>query len=233
MQNKRGFIEYHISQDVEAFSIGKDAELPYDVIQPHQIHGDCVAVVTDRNTKRSDLEGIDALVTNLSDCPIAVRTADCVPILLYDPKKKAIAAVHSGWRGTVKMIVNTTIETMERQYGTKPSDLLAVIGPSIGPESFFVHGDVREAFLTAGFPVELICWPISDNSFLIDLWKANSWLLEQNGVNSNNIQITGICTYIHHDELYSARYEKNNKCGRNINVIKLKNKQHLDINRNK
>jgi copper oxidase (laccase) domain-containing protein len=58
--------------------------------------------------------------------------------------------------------------------------------------------------------------------FLIDLWKANKWLLEQAGVNPNNIQISGICTYTHHEEFYSARYEKDNKCGRNINVIKLK-----------
>ena len=216
------FLQYHINPEIEAFSTGKDTVLPYYVVQPHQVHGDNIAIVIDRNTTRGQLEGIDALITNQCDCAIAVRTADCVPILMFDPDRKVIAAVHSGWRGTVKGIVQKVINKMKEEFGTQSEAILAVIGPSIGPESFSVHEDVRDAFQHAMFPMNDICKPKEIGSFLIDLWKANKWLLEQAGVNPNNIQFSGICTYIHHEEFYSARYEKDNKCGRNINVIKLK-----------
>lgn len=216
---------YNLGNDcVEAFTLGKASEPPYYVVQPHQVHGDRVAVVIDKETTREQLEGIDALITNQIDCPIAVRTADCVPILLFDPIQNAVAAVHAGWRGTAKRIVEKTISRMSVEYGTKPDDILAVIGPSIGPDSFFVHDDVKQVFSVGGFPIDLICKAHGTDAYLIDLWFANKWLLEQTGVKTNNIQITGICTYFHHDKFYSARYEKNNKCGRNINVIKINNK---------
>lgn len=215
-------IRYDINPCVETFTIGKDTDLPYEVIQPHQIHSDSIAVIDDRNTSREDLRGIDALITNLVDCPIAVRTADCVPILLYDPTKKVVAAVHSGWRGTVLRIVCKVIGKMQESFGSNPNDLHAVIGPSIGASSFSVHDDVRIAFENASFPMDVICKPYGIDTYLIDLWKANKWLIETSGVKPTNIQVSGICTFVHHDEFYSARYEHNNKCGRNINVIRIK-----------
>lgn len=192
------------------------------MIQPHQIHCDSIAVIDNRNTKRDALLGIDALITNLVDCPIAVRTADCVPILLYDPIKKVVAAVHSGWRGTVLRIVNKVIGKMKEMFGSNPNDLHAVIGPSISVSSFSVHDDVRIAFEKASFPLGDICKPNGSDTYLIDLWKANKWLLEASGVKPTNIQVSRICTFEHHNEFYSARYEHNNKCGRNINIIRMK-----------
>lgn len=126
--------------------MGKGSQIPDGVIQPHQIHSDHISIISNRNTRREDLYGIDALITNLIDCPIAVRTADCVPILLYDLENNVIAAVHSGWRGTVLKIVQKVIIKKKEVFYTKPESIKAVIGPSIGPESFFVHEDVREAF---------------------------------------------------------------------------------------
>ena len=116
---------------------------------------------------------------------------------------------------------------MSDEFGTSPCDLFAVIGPSIWPESFCVHEDVRVSFQNSWFPMDEISRQKEIDSYLIDLWKANRWLLEQSGVKPNNIQITGICTYIHHDQFYYARYERNNKCGRNINVIMLKGRCDL------
>lgn len=213
---------YPIDKEFEAFTTMIGSELPYYVIQPHQIHGDRVEIVDRPNMTREDLEGVDAIMTNLIDFPIGVRTADCVPVLLYDPVKRAIAAVHSGWKGTVLRISQKTINEMILHYGTNPSDLRAVIGPCIGPEAFTVHDDVESAFSKAGFPMELISKQRNKDEFTIDLWKANKWILEKTGVQPANIHISGICTYTRHNDFYSARYEHNNKCGRNINVIRIK-----------
>lgn len=221
---------YTIAEGVEAFSTERDAELPYYVVQPHQVHGIEIREVTDPMTTREQLEGVDALITNVPGVAISVRTADCIPVLLYDPVHKAIAAVHAGWRGTVQRISQKVIDFMHELYGTNGADLKAVIGPGIGPESFQVGQEVADAFLEAGFPIGQIlkdCGPkapTADNpmngGLHIDLWLANQLLLEQSGVKSQNIQVAGICTYRNNDRFYSARRE-GTKCGRIINCIKL------------
>lgn len=213
---------YDIDEKVEAFSTRKGSSLPYNVIQPHQIHGDAIAIIKDPNIEREKLRGIDALITNLENCAIAVRSADCVPLLLYDSVCNVIAAVHSGWRGTVKKISQAVIREMHNQLGTNAKDLKVIIGPSIGPESFFVKQDVVTEFNKAGFPTNKVCVSSAKDTYTIDLWAANVWLLQEFGVQKENIKVTGICSYIHHDEFYSARYEKDNKCERTINVIKIK-----------
>ena len=86
---------YNLSECVVAFSTMREAVMPFPVLQPHQVHGDKVVVVENRHVTRNDLQGVDALVTSLPDFAIGVRTADCVPILLYDEKEKVIGAVHS------------------------------------------------------------------------------------------------------------------------------------------
>ena len=215
-------LQYNIADGVTAFSTMRNAELPYPVLQPHQIHGDEVAVVESRTLTRDDLQGVDALITALDDYPIAVRTADCVPVLLYDPVQRVVAAVHSGWRGTVKRISQKTMRIMCERFSTSPSDFMAVIGPSIGPDSFEVGQEVVEAFRDAGFPVADINRPkegVPEKSY-IDLWKANAWLLEEMGVKAENIQVAGIDTYQRNDLFFSARHE-GRKCGRIINVIRM------------
>ena len=221
---------YTIADGVEAFSTERDSELPYYVVQPHQVHGTEIREVTDPMTTREQLEGVDALVTNVPGVAISVRTADCIPVLLYDPVHKAVAAVHAGWRGTVMRISQKVISEMQQRYGTDATDLKAVIGPGIGPESFQVGQEVADEFAKAVFPMEQIlkdCGPkasTADNPMAgglhIDLWRANEWLLEQSGVKTQNIQVAGICTYRNNDRFYSARRE-GIKCGRIINVIKL------------
>ncbi len=147
---------YHLGPGVEAFTTRRDSVLPYLVIQGHQVHGSRVAIVDRQDMTREDLEGYDALVTNLPGVSIGVRTADCVPILLYDPGKRVIAAIHSGWKGTVQMISRKVIGILEDRYETKPSDLQAAIGPCIGLESFQVGEDVAAVFKDAGFPMDRI-----------------------------------------------------------------------------
>lgn len=223
---ENNLLTYDLGPGVEAFSTERDAALPYPVIQGHQVHGSRVAVVDRPGMTREELEGYDAFVTNLPGIAIGVRTADCVPVLLHDPVRRAVAAVHAGWKGTVLHIVQATVDALRQEYGCSPSDLSAVIGPSIGPDSFQVGEEVAEMFKDAGFPMEDI-WsfrgagdgsPMSSGHH-IDLWKANRWLLEQAGVPRESILTAGIDTYTT-EAFFSARRE-GTSCGRIINAIKL------------
>ena len=221
-------MKYQIAEGVEAFSTERDEVLPFYVVQPHQVHGCVIREVTDPNTTREELEGVDALVTDVPGVAISVRTADCSPVLFYDPVHRAVAAVHDGWRGTVQRLSQKVIAFMHERYGTNAADLKAVVGPGIGPESFQVGQEVVDAFSDAGFPIGQIVTdcgpkaPTADNPMAgglhIDLWRANQWLLEEVGVKA--IQVSGICTYRNNDRFFSARRE-GTKCGRIINCIKL------------
>lgn len=219
-------LTYDLGPGVEAFTAGRDAALPCPVIQGHQVHGKRVAIIDRPDLTRADLEGYDAFVTNLPGVAIGVRTADCVPILLYDPVWKTIAAVHAGWKGTVLNVIKDAIEVMQNEFGTKAENLKALIGPAIGPDSFQVGEEVVELFRSAGFPMAEIHTfrgdgdgsPMSGGHH-IDLFKANRILLENAGVKAANIQIIGIDTFTD-SRLYSAR-RQGAACGRNINAIKL------------
>ena len=211
-------IYYNLGEGVEAFSTNRGDSLPYNVIQGHQVHDDRIAVITSPLTTRDDLEGYDAFITSLPGCAIGARTADCVPILLYDSKRRVVAAVHSGWKGTVKRISQKTIRKLISDFDTNPSDLRAVIGPSISVDAFEVGEEVVSAFLNANFPNDIV---VREGYIKphIDLWKANRWLLEEMGVRPENIHVEGICSYANHDVLNSARWEHNSKTDRTINAI--------------
>ena len=217
---------YPLAPGVEAFTTRRDSVLPYPVLQGHQVHGSRVAVISRPDTRREDLEGYDALVTNLPGVSIGIRTADCVPILLYDPGKRVIAAIHSGWKGTVQMISRKVVGILEDRFGTKPSDLHAAMGPCIGLDSFQVGEDVATMFKDAGFPMDRI-WkfmgprgkkPMSGGHH-IDLPEACRWILLEAGLEEENILVCGIDTYLD-PSFYSARRE-GIECGRNINAIRM------------
>ena len=224
---KKTPLYFRFAEGVELFSTMKDTELPYVVIQSHQIHSNRIAIITDPTVTRDQLQGIDALITNLRGCAIGARTADCVPVLLYDTNHKVIASIHSGWKGTVLKIVQCTITKMNDVFGTMPIDIKAFIGPSISADCFQVGSEVVDAFSQSGFPMKRILKDMGikeqDNIYSgihIDLWEANKWLLEDAGVLPQNIEVARICTY--QNELFpSARRERNNKCERIINSIKL------------
>ena len=211
---------------VEAFTTRRDSILPYPVIQGHQVHGSRIAIIDRPDLTRENLEGYDAFVTDLPGVAIGVRTADCVPILLYDPVHRVIAAVHSGWKGTVLKISRSTIQLMEERFGSLPADLQVVIGPAIGPDSFQVGEEVVEKFRDAGFPMPTI-WsfqgagdgsPMSGGDH-IDLFQANRWILEACGIPPENIRVHPLDTY-QDPSFFSARREGVH-CGRNINAIRM------------
>lgn len=221
-----GLLKYDLGEGVEAFSTQRDASLPYPVIQGHQIHESRVAVIDRPGMTREELEGYDAFITKLPGVAIGVRTADCVPVLLYDPEKRVVAAIHAGWKGTVLHISQCAINVMVQDFKCRPESIRAAIGPAIGPDSFQVGEEVATRFKEAGFPVNDI-WsfrgpgdgrPMSGGHH-IDLFKANRWLLEQAGILSENIHECGIDTYTT-EAFFSARRE-GVECGRSINAIML------------
>ena len=219
-------LTYSLGPGVEAFTTRRDSTLPYPVIQGHQVHGSKIAIIDRPDLTREELEGYDAFVTDLPGIAIGVRTADCVPILLYDPVHRVIAAVHSGWKGTVLKISKSTISLMGERFGTHPADLQAVIGPAIGPASFQVGEEVVEKFRDAGFPM-LKIWshegqgdgtPMSGGHH-IDLFQANRWILEACSLLPEKIQVHPLDTYLD-PTFFSARRE-GVQCGRNINAIRM------------
>lgn len=214
------------------------------LIVPHQTH-DIRTLVIDNDffslspsARAERLEGIDAVCTNLPDTCVCVSTADCIPILIYDGVHNAISAVHAGWRGTVKRIVEDNLRVMHKAYGTNPSDCHAVIGPGISLDAFEVGDEVYDAFYNEGFDMNLIAkrYPASSHNILsatptkrdsfkwhIDLPLCNKLQLLHAGLHEDRIHLSGICTYTQHSDFFSAR-RLGIKSGRILNGIMLQNK---------
>lgn len=179
------------------------------LLMPHQVHLTEIAFVDDSLMQLSvqqrleKLEGKDAVMTNLRGVCIGVSTADCIPVLLYDPQQQVVCAIHAGWRGTVSRIVEKSIQTLQQTFGTHPSDLIAQIGPGISLESFEVGDEVYDAFVQAGFNMQSISR--KESKWHIDLPVCNRQQLLQMGVAEQNIHVSSACTFIQHDRYFSAR----------------------------
>ena len=171
---------------------------------PSQVHKTRIVQVK-KNTPREELLETDALITNESGLCIAVMSADCVPILLYDKKNNAVGAVHSGWRGTVARILEKTLQQMHQIFGTKGEDIYAGIGPSVSQDSYEVGeevvGEVQRSF---GHKSELMI-PVGTNKAKLDLWKANKLQLMEFGVPATRIEISDLCTVKNNNHFFSAR----------------------------
>lgn len=176
---------------------------PGQMVYPDQTHSNCVADVT--AISDSVISETDALVTNLPGICLCVQTADCVPVLLFDPKAKVIAAIHAGWRGTVGGIVEKAVSKMTSNYGASTENIVAAIGPSISPEIYEVGDEVVAAARKFVPNVEATLNKKGTDKFYFNLWEANRQLLLKNGLLAQNIQVLGACTFSHADKFYSAR----------------------------
>lgn len=185
---------------------------PVELIIPFQTHGTKVLAVDDTYLQASAgertqmLQGVDALITREQGCCLCISTADCIPLLLYDRKNRVIAAAHAGWRGTVNNIAGRTLGRMHELYGTQGNDVIACIGPGISLPSFEVGEEVYEAFRANGFAMEYISeWKPETHKHHIDLWAANRMQLAAFGIPHEQIETAGICTYLRHEDFFSAR----------------------------
>lgn len=168
-----------------------------------QVHSNLIVVA---DSKGMCGEG-DALVTNRPELALAVRTADCYPILLADSRHRAVAAVHAGWRGTRTYIIQKALEKMGAEFGSSPADVHAAIGPGIGGCCYEVGEEVARQF---GF----------DSRTHLDLVSENRKQLEAAGVAPQNIEALGVCTFCDAERFYSYRREKE-KAGRMTSYIRI------------
>ncbi len=217
-----------------AKSIGFDVN---SVVVSFQVHKTNILAVDEKDCGKGlfvprDFDEIDGLITNRPNVTLVTKYADCVPLYFVDPIKKAIGLSHAGWRGTVGKIGAVTVDEMKKHYGCKPSDLVAVVGPSIGKECYEIGEETANEFKKVFSEEQLnnILFPLDiyttgtlsksnltsqncfDNNlsagngkYLCDLWAANRAVLLDAGLLEENIHISGVCTSCHCELLFSHR----------------------------
>ncbi len=188
--------------------LGKRIE---DLVFTDQTHTTNVRKVTAADAgcgivKERDYTDIDGLITDVPGLVLATFYADCVPLYFVDPVHRAIGLSHSGWRGTVGRMGAVTLAAMEREYGTKPQDVICAIGPSICQECYEVSEDVAEAFQKEfkGREDEILDSK-GNGKYQLDLWRANEIVLREAGVKKEHLAVTNLCTCCNPDALFSHR----------------------------
>ena len=180
---------------------------PEDVVNARQIHSDIVVRVGKENRGNLEVTGAspecDALITNDPGIALYVSTADCTPILLHDPVTGAVGAAHAGWRGTAAAIGAKTVEAMAREFGTKPENIRAAIGPNIGPCHFQTDADVPEAMVAAYGEAVKPFIRKRDDKYYVNLKEINALSLRRAGVVA--IEISECCTMCQPDRFWSHR----------------------------
>lgn len=175
-----------------------------------QVHEDKISTVSSFGSCGES----DALITRKKNLGLAISSADCPAIFIYDPKEKVIAAVHSGWRGTEKKILIKTIQKLIDDFNSDSSNLVCYIGPSITQKNYEVGEEVAELFNK-----EFVS--TNKNKFYLDVAGANYKMLIEEGVKRINIQVSGFCTYEYENLLHSYR-RYGQKSGRALGVIAMK-----------
>jgi hypothetical protein len=239
-------LELSSAVDRARLAAAVDAE---DVAMAKQVHGREVVVVREDHVPPAVAPEADVFVSSSARTAIAVRVADCVPLLMADRRRGVVAAVHAGWRGTAARAAVAAVDALEHQFGTRPADLLVAIGPSIGACCYEVGAELVDAFAAAGHERHLIDrWflapaaprgsrerPASAEGFgearrralgargrpklRLDMAGANRDQLLVAGVPDEQIHMSGLCTAMHLDVLTSFRAEKE-KAGRIAGVIR-------------
>lgn len=198
---------------------------PERTVLSRQTHTDHIRIVTETDagkglTVESDIQDTDGLITDCPNLALVVFSADCIPLLFYDPVRRVVGAVHAGWRGTVKGIAGKAVQMMQEHFHCHPEDILAAIGPGIGPCCFAFGKEAPQYFPTSFLKEE------EDGSYLVDLWAMNQKQLTDQGVLLQNIEVSGHCTVCRADRYYSYRTHKE-QTGRQGAIIFLKESSEI------
>ena len=185
------------------------------IIKINQVHGSVPLIWPDdfsfEKERHSTLSG-DALMTRKNKSDLLIQTADCQAVMLFDKNKKVVANIHAGWRGTIQNIIGKTISAMENRFNTRPADLLAGIGPSLGP--------CCAEFINYQKEIPKSYWPYKNNDNYFNFWAISRNQLEQAGVSPDNIINSRICTKCNRKLFYSFR--GTNLTGRFASIIGLR-----------
>jgi purine-nucleoside/S-methyl-5'-thioadenosine phosphorylase / adenosine deaminase len=200
-------------RDLRDFAAGRGLK----PILLNQVHSDTVHVIEEAPRKR--IRG-DAAITRQPGLLLVIRTADCLPVLLVETRKRVVAAVHCGWKGTAKRILEKVVLEMEERQGADPAAILAALGPCIGCSCYEVGEDVRSTFRKSGFP-EFLFRPTAGRAgrYLFDLRSSNRLQLLELGVKADHIFGADICT--HCDARYPSYRRDKDTCTRMLSFIGL------------
>ncbi|MBE6727317.1 MAG: peptidoglycan editing factor PgeF [Ruminococcaceae bacterium] len=179
------------------------------LVLSRQTHTNNVRIVTSKDCgtgySKPSFEDVDGLITAESGVALVTQYADCTPLLFCDPVKKVIATSHAGWRGTVKEIGRVTVEKMKSEFGCEPGDIIAAIGPCIGPCCYEVDDPVYNEFAKLSVDLSGAFKEKSNGKYMLDLRLANRAILIDSGIKEENLDIADICTCCNSDELHSHR----------------------------
>jgi YfiH family protein len=178
-----------------------------------QVHGDSVFVVGRGHLdSQGKIPSADAMITDMSRVALMIKQADCQGVIIFDPERSVVAGVHCGWKGNVRNILGRVVGRMKHEFECRPSDLVAAIGPSLGPccAEFVTHEEI--------FPENFRPFMVRENYF--DLWAVSCRQLMEAGLREENIEVSGICTRCRTDLFYSYRAE--GKTGRFATVAMLR-----------
>ncbi|NEW60244.1 peptidoglycan editing factor PgeF [Sulfurovum sp. bin170] len=177
-------------------------------IVANQTHSDHIKIITEPIEQgwrelSSAIEDCDALITNQKGIMLTILTADCVPVLLFDPKKRVVSAIHAGWNGTYKEIVYKAVKKMVEEFDCNPKDIVAGIAPSIGRCCYEVGEDVAKHFFD-----DRDAFDIKGEKYMLDLPYVNREQLLEAGLSSGNIELSNICTACEVESYFSYRKEQ-------------------------
>lgn len=183
------------------------------MVLSNQVHGDTIMRVGKKDMGKgilfeSDLLGVDGFLTNEKGVGLTLFFADCVPLYFFDPNHEVVAMAHAGWKGTVLQVGKKMIERMALEFGTRPQDIIAGIGPSICGDCYEVSLDVKKQFdlsFNDDIIAQVVKNGVSDEKFMIDLKRTNRLLMEEAGVLPSNIEVSNLCTKCHKDLFFSHR----------------------------
>ena len=191
---------------------------PDGMVRLRQVHGN--AVVVAEEARRREAPAGDALISRDPGLLLTVRVADCVPLLIADRSSGAVAAVHAGWRGTSAAVARRAVDAMIQRFGSRPADLAAALGPSIGPCCYETGATVRQALHEAGWRAEAIeRWFEGPEHRHLNLWRANREQLIAAGLDGESVFVAGLCTACHPDWFHSYRRD-GGRAGRLIAYIR-------------
>ena len=222
MSFKEGDLESTVLQNWNYLAVAFG--IPLDqFITLNQVHGDDIFVIKPYG-EYLPTDGVlnyDAIVTNRRNLAICIKTADCVPVFIVDRAKKIIAAVHAGWRGTALEISAKVIRLLYEKYGSSPWDILAAIGPAIGPCCFELDEETAYAFRSQKDHKDFLFPGEGLNKCMVDLPEANRRQIMNCGIPEGNIDVSNLCTSCRQDLFFSYR-GSGGITGRQINFMMIK-----------